>query len=202
MVNKQELIEALAPIKKSNEQIRATNEAVLAQLKGLIARMDEMEKIVGEVPQVKQKVCDLEELVLQDAAERESKRKQVIIHDMNEGTLEEEKETIAKICEKAGLQREDMKFARRLGKKQRGQKRPLLLGLKDAYSRDQLINKTRIVNQELNINIQSDLTRLQRMAHKSLVEELKSRNASKNEGEPGWKLVGPRGEARIVRMRE
>jgi hypothetical protein len=97
----------------------------------------------------------------------------------------------------ARLTENDIKFCRRVGaRKERG--RPLIIGFYNKATRD------RIVKAELpeDITVGPDMTKKQREEEIEIWKEMEDKNKSRTEDQVAknlyWRLVGPKGERRLV----
>ena len=154
------------------------------------------------------KVHNIEEEIIW----RERKKRQIIINGVNESNAptgsarsEEDKASVANILEAMGCAEKfkDMKFTRRVGKASPASHRPICVGFIDESSRDQVLRYTgKLKDSRLkDVNIQADLTRMQRQTFKDQLELVKHKNATKEGLQEGqeWRIVGPRGDTRVIR---
>ena len=101
----------------------------------------------------------------------------------------------------------DIKFCRRLGEKKNGKVRPILVGMRFVQTKIDCIKNSRILNEHgeesdfFGIYLVSDLTQMQREEEEEMGRQVHRLNA---ELEPDvalnseWRLVGPRGEKRMM----
>ena len=158
--------------------------------------------------------------IFAELREREEKRCNVIIHGVPEAdnddlTGMEKKEldiqSVLKITDEI-LQEEkydkqDLKFVKRLGEKN-DNPRPILLGLRNEDSKCLLLKNAKNLRDSVNyseINVVPDLTKQQRLEEVELGQEAARRNAEMDPADAlnwEWKLVGPKGEKRLVYSRK
>ena len=119
--------------------------------------------------------------IAEELAERERKKNNIIIYNFPEDTAERDK--LLKMCKDSTDL--DIKIHKlfRLGRKTDNKARPLLVALESEVEKLELLSrapKLRFHEEYKNIFIAQDMTKLQRLKHKKLVEELKKR---KQQGE-------------------
>lgn len=100
----------------------------------------------------------------------------------------------------------DVKFLKRLGEKkdENQDPRPILIGLKNAQTKGDLVSKSRYLKDgEFDgIHIVPDLTKQQREEEAELTKEMHKRNAELDSDlNSEWRLVGLKGEKRLVLSR-
>ena len=159
--------------------------------------------------------------VLEEMKERESRRNNLIIHNLSEPGAEfvDSKERVAKDIEKVqGLLdqievhlnvSEVSRFVKRLGARQEDatSPRPLLIGFKSVEHTKSVLDKSPDLAEKdepwSNINIIRDLTKTQRKEERGLREEAEKKNSElSDEDRENWKwmVVGRRGERKIVKV--
>ena len=103
----------------------------------------------------------------------------------------------------------EIKFCRRLGKVGDGGPRPLQVGLRRKEIKDAIMSKTKRLSEQeepwKKINIVQDLTKMQREDEARARKEAEEKNSKMNDEEAkNWlfKVAGPRGQRRVVRVRK
>jgi hypothetical protein len=148
--------------------------------------------------------------------EREIRKKNVIMHRVGEAgpemkTLEDRKAWDMKSCDNIfrALDLEmssdsAIRFVRRVGERGEGP-RPLVVGLKKEWQREDLLEKARRLKdtQFSEVTVAPDLTKGQRNEEAAMSSEVEKRNAELTEEERAknleWRVVGARGERRVVK---
>ena len=107
---------------------------------------------------------------------------------------------------KVNLKETDVKFIKRIGEKkdENPDPRPILIGLKDAQIKSDLVSNSRSLKDgEFDgIHIVPDLTKQQREEEAELVKEMHKRNAELDgDLNSEWRVVGLKGEKRLVLSR-
>ena len=159
--------------------------------------------------------------VLEEMKERESRKNNLIIHNLEEPGAEfvDSKERVAKDIENFQMLvneidveldvNEAHRFAKRLGPRQEGatSPRPLLIGFKSVdYCRSILEKSPSLAQKEeplSNVNIIQDLTKAQRKEEKKLRDDVEKKNSELSEEDQGnwkWVVVGRRGERKVVKV--
>lgn len=98
---------------------------------------------------------------------------------------------------------DNIQFKTRLGTKQAGRNRPFLLKFRDQRTRNDVLRNARKVL-ESGIRIRPDLTKLQRQEDEKFrktVDDENSVNPEDNSGEYRWKVAGPPGNLRKIKVR-
>ena len=192
-------------------------------------RLDALEKKVGEADEVREDVENLKKEfevakssgslssngeVFTELRERESRKNNIVIYELDEPSGNNKEERVAE--DEQQLQDllkdidisvkvdDDIRFMSRLGKFDKQRKRPLLVGVVDHTTKERILSKAprlaKMAEPRCNVNIASDLTRKQREEEKGLQLEVKARNDKLTDEENFiWKVIGRRGERRIVR---
>lgn len=166
------------------------------------------EKIAGDVADNTEKIKNLEDELIW----RERKKRQVLIMGLKEPTApsaedrraedKEALEDILKILD-TGLTGDDVKFVRRIGKANGGE-RPLCLGFYDEAAKDRVLRFSHRIKDTkwAECKLQPDLTLAQRKQFKDQMEEAKRKNATReglNDNQT-WRVVGAKGDTRLVRV--
>ena len=159
--------------------------------------------------------------VLEEMRERESRRCNLIIHNLTEPSADvtESKERMEKDIEKLreliGLievqvdLNDAVRFAKRLGPRNDDDEtpRPLLVGLKEKQHCDSVLDKSHKLSEMedpwSSVHIIRDLTKTQRKEEKEMRIDVDKKNHELSEEEKGnweWKVVGRRGERKIVKV--
>ena len=159
--------------------------------------------------------------VLEEMRERESRKNNLIIHNLEEPGAEfvDSKERMEKDIEKVQCLIDQIevqinisdvcRFAKRLGPREEssGTPRPLLIGFKTVDHCNSILEKSpdlaKMDEPLSNINIIRDLTKTQRKEEKNLRVEADKKNAELSEEDQGnwkWVVVGRRGERKIVKI--
>ena len=152
---------------------------------------------------------------VEEMRERELRRKNVIIHRMEEAgdwakSVEERREWDTNSCGNMFKElridwgKEAIRFCRRIG--ERGEEpRPLVVGLQREAQKEDLLEKARMLKETYfeNVGIVPDLTQEQRKDEADMILEAERRNANRSEDERAknlvWRVVGRRGEKRIIK---
>ena len=97
---------------------------------------------------------------------------------------------------------ENVKFCRRVGEKG-GEARPLIVGLYNGRDRALLLSQDTRGTELSEISFGPDLTKEQRKEEADMRKEMEEKNRNLNEDEKAknlaWRMVGPRGERRLVK---
>ena len=152
---------------------------------------------------------------IEETRERDVRKKNVVIHRIVEAgdwakTIEERREWDTKSCEnifaalKMDFNRRAIRFCRRVG--ERGEApRPLVVGLCRESQKEDLLDMAHELKDTAfaDIGIVPDLTREQRRDESEMVKEAEKRNETRNQDDVAknltWKVVGRRGEKRLVK---
>ena len=145
---------------------------------------------------------------------RERKRRQVIVTGVKESKATaqaeraaEDNATLADVMSatKSGINKDEIKFARRVGKADGTKDRPLCVGFYDEYTKDRLLRFAKNLKgtEHKDIKIMADLTRAQRESFKKQLDMAKAKNATKEDldADQEWRVVGPRGDTRLIRVK-
>jgi hypothetical protein len=158
-----------------------------------------------------------ESSVYEELSERSSKRKNIVVYGIAESDSPQVEErrnddttNILSVFKtmKLSIKAEDIKFISRLGEKvKEGETRPLLIGFKDQDTRDSILQNVRKLanTSHSKVSIVPDLTLKQRQEDKRLLGEKEQRNEKLPEEDAKkweWKLVGPAGERRLVKVKK
>ena len=168
---------------------------------------------------------DTSSTVFAEIQERESRRQNLIIHNLPEPatsiTIGKERrdidlQEVTKVLDRIkGPTAEEIKFCRRLGDTRKEDSssteisgpRPMLIGLRSQSARDWILNHTKdLINTEYNkLSICADLTARQRREEQDLKKEATRRNEAMPAEESlnwEWKLLGIRGQRKLVKVRK
>ena len=202
----------LSAIENKQQETVQRVETVEARQVSSDSRMDKMETRLGEVAASSGSSKD----VWEELKERERRETNIIIHNVPESSLLDNKERENR--DLRGLQKlfnlmevnlevsEAVKFIRREGEKQNDQPRPLKVVLRKKEERDLALANAHKLNrceQEewRRVTVVSDLTRRQRNEEVDMRKLAASKNLelSREEIDKGeaWKVVGKRGAKRI-----
>jgi hypothetical protein len=181
---------------------------------GSIARVEKKVEKIGE--RMETRMGFSEDAVFEEMREREAKRLNVIMHGVQESDAKErsgekriewdmkEIEEIFKVLE-LSLTREDVKFCRRVGEKG-DSPRALIVGFHTEYARSVLLRYTRYLadTEYEDVSVMPDLTKRQRQEELTMKDEAERRNEEElTEDDLAknlcWKVVGQRGEKRLVK---
>ena len=153
--------------------------------------------------------------------ERESRRCNVVIHNLPEPgddikesseRISRDKTIVQELCEVLEIELdvgESARFAKRLGPRPENNQtpRPLLIGFKTADFSDAILQKSPELSKKdepwSSIKVVSDLTKIQRKEETRLRDEVIKKNGERTNEESEnwkWKVVGRRGERRIVQV--
>jgi uncharacterized coiled-coil protein SlyX len=157
--------------------------------------------------------------VFDEMRERKSRSCNLIIHNLNEpgNDIKDRKERVAKdkealnelftVLELSINVEDSTRFAKRLGPANESSPRPLLVGITDDVKCKSVLEKSPNLSKKekpwSEINIVRDLTKLQRKEESRMREEVEKKNEELSEDEMGnwkWKVVGRRGERKIVKI--
>ena len=145
--------------------------------------------------------------------DREERKCNIIIHGMVEPDVTEKEEVhrlendeLRSIFQNMQADAErvlnSIKFKSRLGAKQPGKQRPFLVKFHDRRVLEEVMRKTK--NSPEGIRIKPDLTKKQRAEDEKFKRSLDEENQSEPKDDSGdfrWKLAGPPGNLRKVKMR-
>ena len=159
--------------------------------------------------------------VFTEMRERESRKCNIIIHNLPEPGAEiidkderitKDKNSVEELCRVIGVEldvKEVSRFAKRLGapSADRITPRPLLVGFKLAEHCDAVLENAPLLSEKdepwTSVNIIRDLTKIQRKEEEDMRTVAETKNAERSEEEAEnwmWKVVGRRGERRIVKV--
>ena len=151
--------------------------------------------------------------LLTEMKDREERKCNIIIHGMVEPDVTEKEEVhrlendeLRSIFQEMQADAErvlnSIKFKSRLGAKQPGKQRPFLVKFHDRRVQEEVMRKTK--NSPDGIRIKPDLTKKQRDEDEKFKRSLDEENQSEPKDDSGdfrWKLAGPPGNLRKVKMR-
>ena len=157
--------------------------------------------------------------VFSEMREREHRRSNLVIHNLvepdasetdNKLRMEMDKEKMNEVCQVLNVTIDvaaDLRFAKRLGERSDDHEkpRPLLLGFKNNEVREKLLEKSpnlAEIDVWKKVSIVQDLTPMQRTEEKSMREDAAKKNSDLTAEDAEnweWKVVGRRGERRVVR---
>ena len=215
---------------KVNQQFTQLNR----RLSDLEARMEENEegtaKSQKEVETVREEVKKVEKAVdglkedvhaemYKELREREAKRKNLIIHGLeepgssivrNRDRMEDDLKACTRVMRVAcsGLEREDIKFCRRIGERKMDstKPRPVVIGLKRESDREYILERTRKMKGTKfeYISIVADQTKRQRQEEENMERTAEKRNNTLTEEDKAknlkWIVVGRKGEKRLIKV--
>ena len=211
----QRLEAKMAILEKSCQEVEnrmVRNEGIVQDVS---KRVENVEKRQGKVEDIIEKEREkMRKERIEEMRERELRRRNVIIHRMPEAegarTVEEKKDWDLSSCEnmfravKVQLTRKDIKFCRRIGEKKE-EARPMIVGFcRESHKEDILDKVQELRNTDFSeIGIVADLTQEQRKDEVEMAKEVDIRNGQRSEDEIAknlvWRLVGRKGEKRLVR---
>jgi hypothetical protein len=160
--------------------------------------------------------------VFSEMRDRENRRNNIVVHGLTEpdAKIKDKTNRIAKDMEKiqdlfskleVTIEADDVvKYARRLGERPVGDAgpRPLLIGFKSLDSKQTILDNTRKLSEKedvwSNVSVISDLTKRQREEEKKMRQEADRLNAERSKEDEKnwlWKVVGRRGERRLVKTK-
>ena len=174
-----------------------------------------MEELAKEKERVSKVVEKAEQNQLAEMTEREEKRKNVVIHGLQEPTgsdgrkrMEEDRKKLDKIFEilEVNVSAEnDVEFCRRVGE-QGERSRPLIVGFYTDWSRSILLKNARYLNgtEMEELSIAPDLTQRQRAAEREMIQEAERKNEEELTEEDlsknlVWRVVGKKGQKRLIK---
>ena len=151
---------------------------------------------------------------MSEIKDREERKHNVIVNGLKESTAVEKAEVQAEENDHLNKLFTDMqlnpettsqriKFKTRLGAKQPGKPRPLLLKFHDIHTRDSVLQNGRKVLTS-KIRVKPDLTKRERDEDEKFKKKVDEENESKpadDSGDYRWKVAGPPGHLRKVKVR-
>ncbi len=174
-----------------------------------------MRKVEDKVENMKERT---ENTVFEELRERESKRKNIILHGLeepsrkitlNKDRTEDDIKACLRVIKETGteMKREEMRFCRRIGERVAdGEKpRPVVIGLKSEVEKDNILVGVRNLKGTKYdyISIVADLTKRQRQEETDMEREAGKRNKKRTAEETAknlyWMVVGRKGEKRLIR---
>jgi hypothetical protein len=176
---------------------------------------DKMEK-QGE--KVEKRLEQAETDIYEEMSMREEKRKNVVVHGLAEpngedgwARMEEDRKKLNKIFTVLDINvavETDVEFCRRIGEKS-DRARPLVVGFYNEWAKNTLLRNCRyLAGTDMSmISVVQDLTERQRKTEKEMMVEVERRNQEElTEQDKSknlcWKLVGRRGQKRMVKVAE
>ena len=185
-------------------------------VQGVEKKVDNMEKRMASVEdQVAKERERLERERVEEMRERDIRKKNVIMHRVEEAgenvkTYEERRNWDTEKCEeifttlKLNLNRENIKFCRRVGEKGE-EPRPLIVGLYREFQKEDILDAAGGLKDTplSEVGIMPDLTKEQRSDEAEMIQEETRRNEEMSDEDRAknwfWRAVGRRGEKRLVR---
>ena len=186
----------------------------------------EVEKRVDTVEKRQEKVEDLlakereraRRERVEETRERDVRKRNVVMHGIEEAgdwakSIEERSEWDIKSCEnvfgalKMNITRSAICFCQRVGEKG-DTPRPLVVGLSRESQKEDLLDLAHELRHTnfAEVGIVPDLTQEQRKDEGEMVKEAKRRNQSRSQDDRAknlvWKVIGRRGEKRLVKVAE
>jgi cell division protein FtsB len=195
--------------KQNQDDLKATNTEVNDIKRELKDRKNDAEAAAENT----------ENLVLKELADRNSRKKNIVFYGIPEADPNIESYIKKKMDKTEVLEvlteidcsidvDTNIKFAVRLGKKNEDSidPRPLLIGFESEDIRNEILGKAfKLKDSELeDVSIAPDLTAKQRKEESRLKTEAKEKNEEMEDDDSKnwiWKLVGPRGEQRLIKQR-
>ena len=193
---------------QSKEAVRIgqNNEKEIKELKQTLERKSEA---------LEKRIEASGDAVWDEMDERETRRKNVVLHGLEESTaaenrkrMEDDRNALNNIFATLDVNisaEDDVEFCRRLGEKGENP-RPLVAGFFTEWSKNTLLKKAKLLDSTdlAHISITPDLTKMQRQREAGLYQEADRRNLedlteddlSKN---LSWKVRGKRGQRRLVK---
>lgn len=202
MVRKEEMDEMRGMVKTICDKVNGIEHS-LSDMKGQVTSiLSQMQELI----KVKKDLVEFKNIVLEDAREREIKSKQLVFFNVKEVDRDDNKAAVEKVLGALELPKE-FKFVKRIGKpREDGKPRPLTVGFHRSTECEDVLSKSNQLrhNKGLqDIRISKDLTKLQQLAERDLHREMEERNSSSKKEEGFvWRVVGRRGEGRLIRVRE
>ena len=152
--------------------------------------------------------------VLTEIKDRDERKFNLIVNGVKESNAtekpevqQEENELLNQLFSDMQMNAEttsdNIQFKTRLGTKQAGRNRPFLLKFRDQRTRNDVLRNARKVL-ESGIRVRPDLTKLQRQEDEKFrktVDEENSVNPEDDSGEYRWKVAGPPGNLRKIKVR-
>lgn len=185
------------------------------------AKLDEMRNDLQEMKKKANENKDavatsqdrIQDSIFAEMRAREEKKNNILFHGIPESANTEgfqrkkdDMENILKITRKLKIAvcKDDIKFVRRLGEKNTQKARPLLIGLKENGKKTLFLENARNLNKFTeyeSVRIVPDLTLKQRKEEDAMRMEAEKLNRELDEEtakESEWRLVGQKGEKRLV----
>ena len=199
-------------LKKGYEEVKETAESNKNDLSEVKETID---NVVNEIKQIKKsQPAIVESSIYQEINERNSKKKNLVIHsiaesdssavkDRKEDDINQLKDLFTTM--KLTISEDDISFTARLGTKVDDNNRPLLVGFKDQSTRDSIFNNVRKLSKSKHsyVSIVPDLTAKQREEDQRLRTEVENNNKELTEDDLSknleWRLVGVTGERRLIK---
>ena len=209
-MNEQPVIER----KDIEKQVEDLTNAFLQDEKWSDILKKKVEEVSGEMDNVRKMVVDTKELA-EDERDREQRRRNIIVYRVPESTAttadnrKQEDFTLAmKLMEfiiAEDFEQQEITKVIRLGRKQEGHNRPLMIQLHSAMTKNYIMQNTwKLKEAPSNLKgliVCHDLTIKEREECKKLVEEAKTRETDDLTGEWIYRVRGTPGKWRIVKWR-
>ena len=202
---------------------------VKADIKTVQTKQTETDKVVDEIKQevkslsgkVDNNCGNVKASVMAEVNNRELRKLNLIIYGLNEQTpdgaesrevtMERDRAALDKLLSRMNLEpslvNESIKYRRRLGKREAGRTRPLLISFADIETRNAVVeNVPELTSSDhRHVKIRPDLTQMQREDDSKLIKEVSDLNETKPKDELGdyrWRVVGPPGMLRKAKTRD
>lgn len=206
---------------KIEKQINAIEKNVTKNTDDIKSTDQKVDKVQKEVDTLKETVESnpVQEEVFKEINEREMRKSNIVLYNLPEpeGETAEERKTedaeevrnIFKVINNKVNAETEVKFMYRIGEKEKNDEakpRPLLIGFKKPASAENILtNCKNLKNSDFDsISVVPDLTQRQRKEEQQMREEVKKKNDERTEEDSEnweWKMLGPRGQRKIVKCR-
>lgn len=214
---------------KFNKSIQELGRRVTKVEEQMKERVIEIDNVKKEIDVVKTQVDSMNRRVdegrenqnssvFREIRERENRKTNIVFHNIpepkgksKEDRIKEDDTQVEELCKVIGapiIMKGTAKFTARLGKFSKDGCRPLLVGYKDKETKEKILDNARNLSKQeegsqwKSVSIVPDLTQIQRKEEDDLRKEANEKNAKMSDEEKKnflWKVVGRRGERRIVR---
>ena len=194
-------------VKASVEKMETTQSTYEDEVRNLRKDLDEVKNSSGEGSD------EISSGVLAEIKDREERKHSVIVLGIKESAATEKTQIHAdenQILDKMfsdmaipTLSSDNLKFKARLGSKEPGKQRPFLLKFHDVRVRDGVLRNSSKITIP-GVRVKPDLTKKQREEDERFKQSVDDENRSKPSDESGdyrWKIAGPPGNLRKVKVR-
>lgn len=208
--NQEAMLEKLSNVVKTVQSDCGQNKSDISQNRTDIAgnkdRISRVEVLVNESN------SNSSEDAIKEMDERNRKQKNLILHGVPEQdenlTNDQRKKLDFKVVvdiinPTVSMSNNNLKYVARIGVRTQGRNRPICIGFKNLYIRDDVLEKVKLETSHPDYSLSPDLTKLQLLNEKKLKEEAKKNNDDLSEEDVAknltWKLVGQYGQRRLIK---